>query len=188
MGYQKDNSDTKFYRAVRKYGVENFTIEMIDSAINQEDLDDKEVYWINKYDSVNSGYNSKSTKGKCGGDTLSGHPNIKRISEKIRKSKLGDKNPMRISGGLKGVLNGMYGMTGKRNPSAKRCVAISEDGNTVLHFDTLKELQCHFNVTTVGMITLRCQGKTRSTYKGYYFKYYEDYAKSQSTIESEQQM
>lgn len=40
------------------------------------------------------------------------------------------------------------------------------------------------NVTTLGMVTMRCQGKTKSPYKGYYFKYYEDYMKSQSTIES----
>ena len=32
MGYQKDTYDTKFYKAVRKYGVENFYIELLDIA------------------------------------------------------------------------------------------------------------------------------------------------------------
>lgn len=36
MGYQKDESDTKFYRAIRKYGKENFRIEAIDFAETQE--------------------------------------------------------------------------------------------------------------------------------------------------------
>ena len=30
MGYQKDEHDTKFYRAIRKYGKENFKIEVND--------------------------------------------------------------------------------------------------------------------------------------------------------------
>lgn len=109
IGYQKENSDTKFYRAIRKYGANNFYIEELDSAKNQEELDEKELYWINKLEAVNKGYNSKAVKGKCGGDTLSNHPNKTTISEKIRQSKLGDKNPMRIYGGLKGERNGMYG-------------------------------------------------------------------------------
>lgn len=82
MGYQKDDNDTKFYRAVRKYGVENFYIEKIDEATTQQELDDKELYWINKLNAVKDGYNSKTSKGKCGGDTLSNHPNKSQIRKK----------------------------------------------------------------------------------------------------------
>ena len=64
MGYQKNEHDTKFYRAINKYGVENFYIEQIDSDDTQTQLDAKA-----------KGYNTKSSKGKCGGDTLSNHPN-----------------------------------------------------------------------------------------------------------------
>ena len=184
MGYQKDDHDTKFYRAVRKYGTENFYIEQIDKATTQDELDEKELYWINKLDAVNTGYNTKAVKGKCGGDTLSNHPNKDVILEKIRQSKIGDKNPMRINGGLKGERNGMYGKRGSETPSARKCVAINKDTEEVLEFDTLLDIKNHFNVTTLGMVTMRCQGKTKSPYKGYYFKYYEDYVKSQSTIES----
>ena len=46
MGYQKDEHDTKFYRAIRKYGKENFKIEAIDFANTQEELDQKEIYYI----------------------------------------------------------------------------------------------------------------------------------------------
>lgn len=41
MGYQKEEHDTKFYRAVRKYGRNQFTIEQIDYAYNQDELDEK---------------------------------------------------------------------------------------------------------------------------------------------------
>lgn len=182
MGYQRREHDTKFYRAVNKYGVENFVIEQIDSATTQEELDEKEVYWIHYYDACKKGYNTKDSKGRCGGDTLSNHQNKKAISEKLRLSKIGDKNPMRKYGGLKGERNGMYGRH-KDNPNAKKCVAISEDGTEVLYFDTLNEIKEYFNVTTVSMVSQRCLGNTKSPYKGYYFKFYDEYEKSQTTIE-----
>ena len=174
MGYQKNEHDTKFYRAIKKYGKDNFKIEAIDSAETQAELDQKEIYYINFYNSVKEGYNSKDSMGKCGGDTLTEHQNIAEIKEKIRQSKLGDKNPMRIYGGLHGPRNGMYGKSGKLNPFAKRCKAISIDGTDIKYFDTLTELKEYFNVTTLGMVTMRCRGKTKSPYNGYYFRYCED--------------
>ena len=178
MGYQKEEHDTKFYRAIRKYGRENFKIEAIDFADTQEELDQKEIYYINLYDSVKNGYNSKDSIGKCGGDTLSEHQNINQIKEKIRQSKLGEKNPMRIYGGLHGSRNGMYGKKGKLNPFARRCKAISVEGQDVKYFDTLTELKEYFDVTTLSMVTMRCRGITKSPYNGYYFRYCEDDEKS----------
>ena len=154
------------------------TSETIDFANTQEELDQKEKYYIDLYDSVKKGYNSKDSIGKCGGDTLSEHENIEEIKEKIRQSKLGEKNPMRIYGGLHGSRNGMYGKNGKANPFAKRCKAISIDGTDIKYFDTLTELKEYFNVTTLGMVTMRCREKTKSPYNGYYFRYCEDDEKS----------
>ena len=51
MGYQKNEHDTKFYRAIKKYGKDNFKIEAIDSAETQAELDQKEIYYINFYNS-----------------------------------------------------------------------------------------------------------------------------------------
>ena len=56
--------DTKFYRAIRKYGKENFYIENILSleAKTKEELkeflNDKEKYFIKIFNSKNNGYNS----------------------------------------------------------------------------------------------------------------------------------
>lgn len=185
MGYPKDDHDTKFYRAVRKHGIENFYIEEIDKASTQEELDQKELEWINNLNAVKDGYNSKAVKGKCGGDTLTNHPNKELISVKIRQSKLGDKNPMRINGGLKGERNGMYGKHGKDNKNSKKCVSISITNlEEVRFFDSIQELQQYHNVTTDTMVCFRCNGRTKSPYKGYNFKYYEDYIEGQQTIES----
>ena len=45
------------YKAFNKYGLENFTFEEIEEVENSE-LDIREKYWINYYDSYNNGYNS----------------------------------------------------------------------------------------------------------------------------------
>ena len=83
MGYQKDEHDTKFYRAVRKYGVDNFYVEMIEEVEDREQLNAREEYWIRELDTVNSGYNSYYGGFSSGGDTLSIHPNLETIKDKI---------------------------------------------------------------------------------------------------------
>lgn len=50
---------TKFYQALREYGIENFSWEIIEEC-PQEQLDENEIYWIEHYDSYKNGYNSTS--------------------------------------------------------------------------------------------------------------------------------
>lgn len=45
------------YRAIRKYGVENFSIKEIDTGQGEE-LSDKEQYWIQYYNTYKDGYNA----------------------------------------------------------------------------------------------------------------------------------
>ena len=50
--------DSPLYRAIRKYGLNNFSFEVIEQC-NNTDLNKKEIYWIHFYDSNNNdkGYN-----------------------------------------------------------------------------------------------------------------------------------
>lgn len=54
------NDDIKLDRAIgkafKKYGINNFTFEIIEICL-EEQLDEKEIYWINYYNSYNNGYN-----------------------------------------------------------------------------------------------------------------------------------
>lgn len=45
-----------FYRAIRKYGIENFTFEILELC-SIEELSVKEKYYIDKYDTFKNGYN-----------------------------------------------------------------------------------------------------------------------------------
>ena len=50
------NKNNTIYKALRKYGLENFIFEVLEECTESE-LDDKEIYWIEYYDSYNNGYN-----------------------------------------------------------------------------------------------------------------------------------
>lgn len=88
--------DTHFARAIRYYGKENFIIEAIDTAKTQDELNQKEQYWIHYYDSVNNGYNETDAISKCGGNTYQSKTKeeMAQIKEKIRETKIGKLNPM----------------------------------------------------------------------------------------------
>lgn len=54
----KDKSSSKpLYQAIRKYGVENFSFEVLEEC-DTSLLDEKEVYYINLYNSYKEGYNA----------------------------------------------------------------------------------------------------------------------------------
>lgn len=48
--------DTKFARAIRKYG-ENLDWEIIEDDINIDKLNEREIFYISKFDSMKNGYN-----------------------------------------------------------------------------------------------------------------------------------
>ena len=56
----KKGDNRHLYQSMRKYGADNFQIEQIDSATSLEELNQKEYYWVNFYNTKNSlsGYNN----------------------------------------------------------------------------------------------------------------------------------
>lgn len=49
--------DTHIYRAMRKYGWDNFEFRVLTYAMDQQMLNDLEEYYIHKYDTIRNGYN-----------------------------------------------------------------------------------------------------------------------------------
>ena len=82
----KTKSQTYLYRAMRKYGIDNFSMSVLDEANTIQELNDKERMWIKN---LNPKYNM--TKGGDGGDTSSS-PNY--IEAKKRIDNSGSRNPM----------------------------------------------------------------------------------------------
>jgi hypothetical protein len=136
--------DTHFARAIRKYGKENFYIELVETCDNQTELNLREQYWIRKYDSINNGYNETDATSKCGGNTYMSktESEMKEISEKISKTKLGSKNP--------------------HSRSVKVFNIVTNEEKV---FDTVSDCRKFFNEKNHRFITTRVTGLTKSLYK-----------------------
>lgn len=92
--YNHKNGNTYLYKAMKKYGAENFSIEIIEETQN---LDDREQFWISK---LSPEYNM--TTGGEGGNTSSSPNFIKAM--KIYHSKKTKQS------------YATYGMLGKKSP------------------------------------------------------------------------
>lgn len=139
-----ERTDTHLARAIRKYGTENFIIEIIDQANTQEELTKKEYYWIEYYNSIKQGYNETNAQYKCGGNTYLGRTKkeMEKTKEKLSASKKGDKNP---------------------NSKKVKCYNIIT--NEEFHFNTLAEMKEFFGETNHNFITRRCNNITKCLYK-----------------------
>lgn len=63
--YAKRGSDSSLPRAIRKYGEDNFEWAVIDEAYDSEELNKKEIKWIEYHNSFYDGYND-AIGGQCG--------------------------------------------------------------------------------------------------------------------------
>ena len=146
--------DTHFARAIRKYGKESFIIEEIDVASSQEELNQKERYWINYYNSVKDGYNETDAILKSGGNTYQSktEEEMEVIKEKIRKTKIG-----------------------KNNPMAKKIKRINIVTNEIDIFDTVISCAKACGIKNgKTSITTRLNGQVKSPYKNIWiFEYYD---------------
>lgn len=122
------NRGTAICNSIRKHGIENFYIELIEDNISYKDLDDKEIYYIKEYNSVTpNGYNISH-----GGKGYRTEEERQRMSDRVK----GNKNPMY---GACGELNPFY----KQKHTEETIVILKEKGKE--HWDSKtdeeKELQ-----------------------------------------------
>lgn len=126
--------NTHLARAIRKYGAENFSIETIDEASDKEELNAKEVFWIDFYKANTAGYNMT-----IGGDNANTYASksdseLDEIKEKIRDSK-----------------------TGSKNPNSKPCKCRNVLTQEELHFRTVRDCKEYFGEGNHNFIVRRCR-------------------------------
>lgn len=82
--YKNENrSNFHLYQAIKKYGLNNFSIEVIELC-PQDELNEKEIYWIKYYNSFEQGYNMT-----LGGSSLS--PKIHSEETEIKRQQTREK-------------------------------------------------------------------------------------------------
>lgn len=149
--YKKEYKHSKHRRpildAMRKYGFENFSFEIIAETNSQEKLDELEKYYIKEYHSLCSenGYNIE-----LGGNGFGKH------SEETKR---------KISVSQLGVKNHMYGKIGKDNVTSKPVIELTTDSIYESASIAGRELNLSFS-----HICSCCRG-TRGSVGGYVFRY-----------------
>lgn len=136
--------DTHFARAIRYYGIENFIPEVIDTAESQEELTQKEQYWIHYYNSIEEGYNETDATLKSGGNTYQSKTpeEMAIIKQKLSNSKKGEKNP---------------------NATGVKCKNVNS--NEEYHFGSQSEMQAFFKEKNHQFISRRCRHEIKCLYK-----------------------
>lgn len=86
---QDTNNDPNYYgsglllkKAIKKYGKNNFIKQIIEYCDTNEILDEREVYYIKKYDSINKGYNLST--GGTGGPNFLNKSHSEETKEKMK--------------------------------------------------------------------------------------------------------
>ncbi|MGJ7912617.1 NUMOD3 domain-containing DNA-binding protein [Neobacillus sp. LXY-1] len=80
-----NGDDTVFYRAIRKYGEENFNWCIIGEAYSKDELDDKERFWIAYYNTYIHAKKSHGYNMTLGGDGSFGFKHTNESKEKMSK-------------------------------------------------------------------------------------------------------
>jgi group I intron endonuclease len=118
--------DYPIYRAMRKYGVESFCLEIVDSAKTRDELDQKERSWIKSMQTLlPNGYNA--IDGPPGKSTGVSEVTRKMLSDKMKERWLREDYREKMKVSTVGVCHGIRTEAQKKRMSdAKRGKKLSE--------------------------------------------------------------
>lgn len=172
--------DNKFHYAINKYGKEHFQIELIEECDNAQ-LNEREIYWIQYYDSVNNGYNT--TWGGSSGF----HYNRKNLLELWNQGliiqEISDK--IGIDRGLLGQILKTEGISQeeineRRYKATKKQIknrAIYQinpkTGEIIKIWERINDVEQELKISHAAIIG--CCNKKRKTCGGFAWRYIEDY-------------
>lgn len=160
-GY-KEIDQPLFYRAIKKYGWDNITHEILYSGLQEKDAKNLEISLIKQYKSLGLSYNITD-----GGDGFRGATHMKgrKLSEETKR-----KMRETRKGTNRGVNNPMYGRHetaaaygkfGKDHPASKVVYQYDLFGNFIKKWDCISDAQRCLNIA-VTHITACCNGRNKT--------------------------
>jgi hypothetical protein len=161
----------KIHQALRKYGRDNFEICIIDECNSKEELNIKEAFWVNFYDTYKHGYNS----------TLGGDFNpmlIDEFRQKVIKQLTGRKRnftpEQRIQYAERILKQGKQFKSGNEHPLSKIVYKINPESFIIEDiFENIISAELKINNKNMNGITNAL--KSKFLYRGYYWISKEDY-------------
>lgn len=174
---KKDN--THFHRALRKYGLENWVYCVLEDNVLKENLNLKEIEWIEYYDSFYNGYNLTT-----GGDTnyIVSEEYRRKLSES-RKGKsswnkgipMNEESKKKLSESLKGRVistetRKRMSESAKGGPKIKPVSKYDLNGNFIKTYSSIKEAIMENPKSSSSNIGAVCKGH-RIQCGGFIWKY-----------------
>lgn len=102
--------------AIRKYGIDNFDREILEWCNSKEELNTAEIYWIKKFNTIETGYNL--SPGGNGG--YLGPEAAAKVSAKLKLYFSNPENRKKQSKRLTGVVSSRKGKTAENDEAVKR--------------------------------------------------------------------
>lgn len=164
----RSGSNFPIHNSIRKYGIENFMLEVLDTLDVSEELKELEKFYISLYNSNNrlQGYNLTE-----GGDGTLGKYHSSETKNKIRLKALNRKpkedTKYRMS-------ESHCKLEAKGLPKRKEVSVYNLEGKFIGHFRSMVKAGNHLNIAHQGISN--CILKNKYSYKGYIFRQIEQAA------------
>ena len=176
--YNERCGNRPLYAAMRKYGIENFIIETVEEC-SDEVLNEREIFWIEYYNSFKNGYNA--TKGGDGRSYLdydvvvTTYNELKSLTETAKRLEISSKQVQII---LKA--RGIKIYTSQEVNRVKNGISINQydlEGNYIKTFPSIKNAAIELGILKspkdrgcTSHISDVCKNKRKTAY-GYIWKY-----------------
>jgi hypothetical protein len=181
-------TQTKLYRSLLKYGTDNHKFEILEIC-NSEELNQKERYYQELFDSVDNGLNCVYTKtndksGSPSQETLYrmsiaqkgnknwlGKNHIQESKDKISQANKGRKHSDEVnaSKGRKGRESNRKGIFSENHPRSKQILQYNKEGVLLNEFHCIMDIVREYGYSA-GNISSCCTGKLK-TYKSFIWKF-----------------
>ena len=183
---KRTNEKRPLYAAMRKYGITNFTFEVLDKADNSDDLCVLESHYINLYRTYVGFEDCRGYNATIGGE---GKPRLQLDEQAVVQYHINDgeyivantSNHFRVDRQTIKKILVKHGVTWMNKASANKsrtmsihggvCQVNPNDLGVIQYFDTIYEAKLHFNKPTSSNISDACRGKNKS-HRAYGFLWY----------------
>lgn len=173
---QKYNYNVPLHRAIRKYGIENFEVCILEKdLVDFNEMNEKEIYYIEKFDTLanKKGYNVASGGGNANVFAGKTEEEMQEIGKKISEAQSGkqfsEKHKQNLSKNHADV-------SGENNPQCRKVICL----NTGELFNYIHQAEEKYGVNPPN-ISACCRGKQKSAGvidgKPAVWMYLEDYEK-----------
>lgn len=179
----------KLHRAIRKYGKENFSIELIDFCNSWEELEEKEKYYISEYKSLQDEFGYNMTEG---GDGTIGRYVTMETRDKIRQKAIGrevsaeTREKLSEAGKIRTEGRQAYWNSGEIGSNRRKPILqYSKEGYFIKEFDgvNIAANELHMSATTI-ITALKHKNIVGSKRNPYIWVYKSEYPDVPATVPS----